>query len=156
MLGGEGGEGWSALTSPGPLYPAQPLEHRFQQDFSVGPGTTSVPEPLVVLLGQSVKTFLWSQTDRLQIAKGKFLPFGHEKESTSLNRKQRTRFKCKTKTLSSCFTNFRAIYSWTSFQVFKINMGSDAEKRQPATMNTFVGIDLGDCFFCSAVWSWVS
>lgn len=61
--------------------------------------------------------------------KREILPFGHEKVSTSLNRKQRTRFKCKTKTLSTCFTNCRAIYSWTSFQVFKMNMGSDAEKR---------------------------
>lgn len=32
-----------------------------------------------------------------------------------------------------------------------MNMGSDAEKRQPATMNTFVGTNLGDRFFCSAV-----
>ena len=42
LLGGEGGEGWRALTSHCPLYPAQPREHRFQQDFRVGPGTASV------------------------------------------------------------------------------------------------------------------
>lgn len=67
--------------------------------------------------------------DRLQIAKGNFCPLAMKRLSISLNRKQRTRFKCKTKTLSTCFTNCRAIYSWTSFQVFKMNMGSDAEKR---------------------------
>lgn len=74
-LGGEGGEGWKALTSHCPLYPAQPPEHGFQQDFGVGPGTASVPEPLVILLGKSMKTFLWGQADTVQTAQGNFSAF---------------------------------------------------------------------------------
>lgn len=42
----------------------------------------------------------------------------------------------------------------TNLAGFKNECGeSDAEKRQPATMNTFVGIVLGGKLFCSRVQS---
>lgn len=82
-------------------------------------------------------------TDLLQ--KGTLLPFGHEK-ALVWKKQNKTGFKCKTKPFLSCFTNFRAIYSWNSFRVFKMNMGNDAEKRPLSTVNIFVGIALDYLF----------